>query len=182
MQAMATTKDLTPDKLQAWLQAELGNWQENVRGLLIDNLRRQRLELSGGLIDSMDAQVIAASGDILGKVHFVFSDHGRHKDMRNLVYTQQPPVEALEEFVRKVGVDKFRYVPGYTSGKVPSESIAIKRIAWGISKGRLKGYKHKPKKWFAKSFYGQINVLIGTLIQGYQESLVNQAKAGIAGN
>ncbi len=60
-----------------------------------------------------------------------------------------------------------------------NQEIAIRRIAWGIGRGRLKGYQHKPKKWFAKSFYGQINVLIGRMIEGYQEVVVNQAKAGL---
>ncbi|AHM62295.1 hypothetical protein D770_20230 [Flammeovirgaceae bacterium 311] len=172
-------KNLTTDQIEAYIKAELGDWSANVSRLLAENVEKKKLTLTKGLQQSFEEQVQDASGKILGRVIFVFSDHGRHHDMRNLLYTKQPPVEAMEEFVRKLGVSKFKYVPGYKEGKIPSESIAVKRLAWAISKGRLKSYRHKPRKWFAKQFYGQINVLIGRLIEGYQESLVNQAKTGL---
>jgi hypothetical protein len=166
----------TPEQLNAFINAELGNWSENVRTLLMENVKKKGLTLSSSLLNSFDQQVQEATQGTLAKVFFVFSDHGRHHDMRSLVYTKMPPVGELEEFVRKVGLSKFKYVPGYERGRMPAESIAIKRIAWGIAQSRLKSYKHKPRKWFAKSFYGQINILISSLLEGYQESLVGQVK------
>lgn len=167
---------ITPENIQDFINDQLGNWSENVRRVLMENVKKKRLELSGDLLNSFDYQVQKATSDTLASMHLFFEDHGRHKDMRALVYTKQPPVEAMEEFVRKVGLSKFKYVPGY-NGRMPAENIAIKRIAWGIAKGRLKFYKHKPKRWFAKSFYGQINLLIEGLLNGYQEYAVNHTKA-----
>lgn len=173
-------KDFSPAQLQEWVNGELGDWGKNVRIALMESIRKQNLQLSGELINSLEFQVQAAAENKLAHVFFSFQDYGRHKDMRSLVYTKQAPVEAMEEFVRKVGLSNFKYVPGYTAGRMPSEDIAIKRIAWGISKGRLNAYKHKPQKWFAKRFYGQINLLITRMLEGYQDGIVNQAKKEMA--
>lgn len=166
-----------PERLEAWLQEQLGDWAANTRLILTERLRKQKVVLTEDLIRSIEYQVVKASEEKVNSVRLAFEDYGRHKDMRNLFYTQQPPVDVMEQFVRKVGLGKFKYVPGYKSmSSVPSESVAVRRIAWGIARGRLKNYKHKPKKWFAKTFYGQINVLIDTLLEGYQEGAIENIK------
>lgn len=174
-------QDITPENIQDFINDQLGNWSESVRRTLIKSAQEKGLELSGSLLNSFDHQVQKATGDTLASMYLFFEDHGRHKDMKSLVYTKQPPIEAMIEFVKKVGLEKFKYVPGYHPGKMPAESIAIKRIAWGLSRGRLKSYKHKPKKWFAKTFYGQINLLIEGLLSGYQEYAINNTKQQLLG-
>lgn len=167
-------QEITPENINAFINDQLGNWSENVQRLLINNLKKSNIDLTHALISSFANQVHNATSESIASVQLAFLDYGRMKDMRRLFYTKMPPVEAMEEFVRKVGLSKFKYVPGYSSqSKVPSESIAIKRIAWGIAAGRLKSYKHKPKKWFAKAFYGQIEVLIQNMISGYKEYAIN---------
>jgi hypothetical protein len=75
----------------------------------------------------------------------------------------------MEEYVRKVGLSKFSHVPGYQNGRIPTESRAINRIAWGIARARLRDNKTKPKKWFARPFYGTVNTLIESLVAGYAD-------------
>lgn len=175
----STFKPTTPakERLDEWLVEQLGDWSANVKLVLIEQIQKRKLILDEKLINSIEYQVIKASGDQVNGVRLAFEDYGRMKEMKNLFYTKQPPVSEMEDFVRKVGLGKFKYVPGYSSmAKVPSEDVAVKRIAWGISRSRLADHKHKPKKWFAKTFYGQINVLIDQLLEGYQEGAIENVK------
>lgn len=160
---------LSNDYINQFISDELGNWSSNVQRLLIEQIRKSKLVLSADLINSLTYQVQDATAESIASVQLAFTDYGRMKDMRRLFYTKMPPVEALEKFVEAIGVNKFKYVPGYSRGRFPSENIAIKRIAWGIAVAKFKEHKHKPKRWFAKQFYGQINVLINNLLNGYAD-------------
>jgi hypothetical protein len=165
-------KPSLPDKerQEEWLQEQLGDWAENTKRELITAIEKRNLKLTDELVRSIEYQVVKAAEDQASGVKLAFEDYGRMKEMRHLFYDKMPPVSVMEEFVRKVGLGKFKYVPGYLNkSKVPSEDVAIKRIAWGISKSRLTDTKHKPRKWFAKNFYSKINILIDRLLEGYQD-------------
>lgn len=171
---------ITDENINQFINQELGNWSANVQRILIEKLRKSKLVLSTELINSLSYQVHDATAESIASVQLAFNDYGRMRDMRRLFYTKMPPVEAMEKFVESIGINKFKYIPGYSRGKIPAENIAIKRIAWGIAMAKFKESKHKPKRWFARSFYGQINVLIQNLIAGYQDyaanSVVDQLK------
>lgn len=170
-------QDWSSALLQDWVHSQLGDWSKNVEGALRQSAEKKGLALSRDLMNSINSKVQRAAGDTLTHVFFAFEDYGRHADMKNLIYTKMPPIDEMVKFVTKVGLHNFKYVPGYEDSRsVPHESIAVKRIAWGLAKGRLRRYKHRPKKWFAKQFYGQINLLISTLLEGYQDAVVLQAQ------
>lgn len=174
-------QDWSSSLLQDWVHSQLGDWSKNVEGALKQAAEKQGLALSRDLVNSINSQVQKAAGDTLTHVFFAFEDYGRHADMKSLIYTKMPPIDEMVKFVTKVGLHNFRYVPGYEdSGNMPHETIAVKRIAWALSKGRLRKYKHRPKRWFARRFYGQINQLISTLLEGYQDAAVMQAKKEMA--
>ncbi|MGA0558277.1 hypothetical protein ACO2Q8_16580 [Larkinella sp. VNQ87] len=68
-----------------------------------------------------------------------FRQYGRFKDMAQLRYgAHMPPIDAMEFFVEKVGLDRFAYVLGYKGRAVPTVNNAARRIAWAISIGRRK--------------------------------------------
>jgi hypothetical protein len=79
--------------------------------------------------------------------------------MKGITRTKAPPIEALEDYVRKVGLDRFSYVPGYKYGHFPlASSTAINRIAWGLARAQLRDKADvRPRTWFAKTFYQSIN-------------------------
>lgn len=171
---------ITEENINAFINDQLGNWAENSQDLLIQKIQAQKLELTGELLRSFSNQVTEASSQTVAKVQLAFNEYGRMSDMKNFIYTKMPPIAVMEDFVRKIGTDKFKYIPGYTSGKtIPSEAQAVKRLAWALSMGRLKFYRHKPKRWFARAFYGQISVLISNLISGYQEYAINNIKKNL---
>ncbi|GAB3886120.1 hypothetical protein [Spirosoma agri] len=103
--------------------------------------------LSGELLNSLRHQSVVVARDLYAEFSIGFAGYGRFKDMRNLLYGKLPPVEVMEEYVRDIGLDKFKYVPGYLLGAkyrvlhIP-DTRAINRIAWGIAINRLnKGVK-----------------------------------------
>jgi hypothetical protein len=48
------------------------------------------------------------------------------------------PLDAMEFFVEKIGLDHFAYVMGYQGKSVPTVTNAARRIAWVITIGRRK--------------------------------------------
>jgi hypothetical protein len=170
---------MTREQLDRYIQQELGNWGANTTRILQENIKRNKLVLSEDLLKSFRHQVITTMGGKLQSLLLSFNEYGRMKEMKGLTYTKMPPVEAMEEFVRKVGLAKFKYVPGYNRGKIPSEDIAVKRIAWGISKSMYSNYKGKPRKWFAKAFYAEVNHLISELVIAHQEHVASTMKENL---
>lgn len=168
------------EELAKYIEKELGDWGNNVSLMLQENIRKNKLVISEQLVRSFEYQVRSEMSTKIQSLLIGFNDYGRMKEMRSLVFTKMPPVESIESYVEKIGVSKFKYVPGYKRGNIPSESIAKKRIAWGIARSKFSDYKGKPKKWFAKAFYREINHLITNLMIGYQEAaagtIVNNLK------
>ena len=61
-----------------------------------------------------------------------------------------PPVEAIEAFVEKIGVDKFAWVPGYANKSTVPTDRAIDRIAWAIAThmAKVPTIKREGKGWY----------------------------------
>lgn len=171
-----------PEMVREFVNETLQDWGVTVLQVLAEQIKKKKLVLSGELLDSLKFDTLKAAGDQTAKLFLLFQESGRIKDMKALTYKKQPPIKEIEAFVRKVGVAKFKYVPGYTSpGKRPTDDIAIRRIAWGIARHKKKVNTTKPKKWFSKTFYGMLNPLIDNLIEGYQDFAVSNIKEGING-
>jgi hypothetical protein len=149
------------------INAALEIWGEYVLTVLAEKIRQRKVVLSGELLNSLQYQVLAATADSTGRLYLAFSESGRIKDMRGITRRKMAPISEIEDFVRKVGLSKFKRVPGTKGGKPITESQAVNRIAWGIARSQRIQQKHKPKKWFAKPFYGTINRLIDHLLDGY---------------
>ena len=93
--------------------------------------------LTGDMVMSIRAGATEAARGFV-TAHVYYSKLLRILDMKTLNFLRTPPLSALIEYVEKVGVDKFAYVPGYTAGLRPAtESEAVERIAWGM-KAKLK--------------------------------------------
>ena len=90
------------------------------------------LKDTGDLENSIRAGSVKI-GDKTISTSVVFSALLRLKDMKNLSYSTIPPLAPLIDWVERIGLGKFAYVPGYPEGvKKPTESEQIFRIASGI--------------------------------------------------
>lgn len=155
----------------AFINEVMDDWSNVTMLQLKRSIQDAGLELTDDLLNSLRVEVMKAAAGDLAKANFYFRMHGRFKDMRTVYrnYTNTwrqsgfPPVAEIEEFIKKTGLEKFKYIPGYKMGNVPTENIALRRLAWGIAVGIGKRNTMKAKKWYAKTFYSQITPLIEQL-------------------
>lgn len=168
------------DELNALVTQELQMWGVAVLQRLASEMHKKKVVLTQETLKSLHQQVLQTAAAGTQQLHLAFADSGRIQDMKRVGYGKLPPVEAIEKWVKDVGVSRFGYVPGYGKGNFPiSESAAIKRIAWGIAANKLANNVHKPKKWFAKPFYEMLNPLIDNIVTKYQEA-TGEVIGGIA--
>lgn len=119
-------------------------------------IQRAGLVFSEELLKDWSTSVIK-NDDVLA-VEWQFQMYGRFKDMKRIA-GYMPPVEAMIAYVEKVGVDKFAWVPGYTStDNVPTE-VAANRIAWGLAKYRasVKTISRSGSGWYNENVMKLVN-------------------------
>jgi hypothetical protein len=158
------------DAFKRILDEEVSDYATRALELLAAAIQAKGLVLTEELLQSLQSQVTAATADHVAGMGVLFHQYGRIKDMKGITRTKAPPIEAIEEYVKKVGLSKFDYIPGYTdrSKVLPASSRAINRIAWGIARAKLRyGEQARPKTWFAKTFYASINRFIDAVTTRY---------------
>jgi hypothetical protein len=163
--ATMAVKELSAEMVEE-LQDAVAAWMEMAIGRLQKNASDKKLKNTGESIQSISGKIISeANGQFDALIRFKTS--ARFADYRtNVQYAKMPPVQMFTEWVLGIGVEKFKYIPGYRKSKVkPIDEIAARRIAWGVAIRRYKkGYGRK-KPWFAKLMYGPlIAILIKTSI------------------
>ncbi|WP_126244138.1 hypothetical protein [Chitinophaga rhizosphaerae] len=148
----------------------LSSWSKDVTLILQRAIRERGLVLTEELVRSLHWELIKASEGQVAQARLGFRLHGRWRDMRTIARYRRPPVEViLQDFVARLGTGAFKYIPGYAPGRVPTESVALRRLAWGISSGILKRKQTAARKWYSKNFYSSINSLLESLLVKYQE-------------
>jgi hypothetical protein len=135
------------------------------------------IKLTGELANSFRTFNLQMVEQMGGFVEFNFKQYGRFKDMRYVEYrsmwiaptnsgkkydTKNPypddslpdSVQAMMDFIEKIGIHKFKYIPGYEkSSAKPITSRTIKRLAWTLSASRLRMDKARNKRnndWYTK--------------------------------
>ena len=161
-----------------YIDSVLQEWAPYVVQVLHEGIRRRNLVLTQDLYQSLRWELLRATAGMVATGKLFFRTHGRWKDMRTIRNGKQPPIDVIiQEFVQKVGVSNFKYVPGYKAGQtVPTDSIAMRRIAWGISRSIAGKKQTAAKKWYSKNFYGAVNVLIEKMMTSAQNKAATTIK------
>lgn len=155
--AEQTYNDVVDDILAAWVEYAIRE--------LKAKLQSRRMVVSGALLASLGADVTkAVEGKARAKVNML--EYGRYRDMKRLTYEGPANFDAMLRFVDKIGVSRFKYVPGYNPAvrrvlRPPTTSVARNRIAWGVAWSRFRKFSHRRKQWLNKFFYGP---LVGKLV------------------
>ncbi|MGL6201533.1 MAG: hypothetical protein ACRC3H_21650 [Lachnospiraceae bacterium] len=155
-------KELSAEMLEE-LQEAVAAWLEMSIQRLKLNAENKKLNNTGESIQSIAGKMVAMDDGQID-VLIDFKNSARFADYRkNVQYSKLPPVDLITEWVLSKGIGKFKYIPGYkNSTKKLVDTVAARRIAWGVATRRYqKGYGRK-KPWFAKLMYGP---LIAQLIQ-----------------
>jgi hypothetical protein len=154
---------------------------------LIKSVKDKKLVASERLLRSMASEVVKAAAGQNAKSVISFESHGRLRDMKVVTHKHPPGEDVIMkeflEWVRGKGLAKFKYVPGYErSKKAPSESVAMRRIAWGIAFGLAKKGRHVRKQWYAKKMQGNIINLTERLVTSLPEIIAKGMAQQIKNN
>ncbi|MDQ1088983.1 hypothetical protein [Siphonobacter sp. SORGH_AS_1065] len=147
-------------------------------------LEAKGLVLTEELKRNFSYQLTESATELAGTISF--QGYGRFKDMAKVSYLlHAPPIEAMEEYVEKIGVDKFAYVPGYRGkAKIPTTDRSTLRIAWALARSRRqvpsvkRGYRGT---WYNSSKVNMINIARRKIAARYSE-LLTHFMAGILEN
>jgi hypothetical protein len=152
---------MNTDKLNKEIYEEVQKWTVALFAIFKANIKAKKLELTGDLKDSFQHFVSQNAQQLSTRLVIDFANQGRFQDMKVLNFGKMPPLDALEDFVRKKGLGAFEYVPDYHSRFPLRQDVAIRRIAWGIRASFKKRGQVKPnKRWnYAKKFYGEVQDL-----------------------
>lgn len=152
---------MNPQEFSKDIHDEVQRWVVALFAIFRANIKAKNLQLTGDLKDSFQHFVSQNAQQLTTRLQVEFANQGRFQDMKTLTYTKRPPLDALEDFVRKRGLAHFDYVPGYNDRFPISQEKAIRRIAWGIRESfHSRGQVKPAKRWkYAKSFYAEVSDL-----------------------
>lgn len=137
---------------------ELNAFQAIIIELMREKIAGYNVRASGKLFQSLEA-IMASGATGLHTLRILFEKYGTATEMYKKVLSKNAKISDLEEWIESIGIDKFKFVPGYPN-KMPVESIAVNRIAWGIKYNRAQmRRKEQTKPWFYKPFYAELREL-----------------------
>jgi len=138
------------------------------------HVKKANLKLTGELERSMYDMLKVDMTKVYGEVVVGFQGYGRFKDMKYLNYDGQwrepnnnkkkyskggssdknpAIVDMFVEYVKKIGLSKVKYIPGYFTDKakrMPTTDRTIQRVAWAMASNRLRQGRVKRSKagWY----------------------------------
>lgn len=132
---------------------------------------------SAELMNSFASALQEETEAVVGSVNFL--DYGRYKDMKTLRWAgKAPPPDELEKWVKQKGINNFAWIPGYEkSGRVPVESIAVRRLASTISKAiRSVGVVDKKYSgtWYNSTKARLVNVTCARILNRVSELIAKK--------
>lgn len=171
------------------IEKVLSEWEAAAVIKLNAAINKDKINLTGALLNSLRTTMKSASAAYKAALEFHFYEYGRYKDMKRVNYQgKMPPYQEVLDWVQRVGINKFKYVPGYPIGVMPlgntkskfAGSIAEQRIAFGFIRHVQKtGYykrKSSRKGWYNKVLWGQLDDLIDALMEGMKTQTLHLIK------
>ena len=147
----------------------LQEWLDETVLMIAKQLSRKKINVTGELLRSIRQELISRSQQGFHTAAISFKIHGKYLELKNLNYSDVQSGEIYYEWVKKKGLNRFKYVPGYKDkpDKLPTDK-QMYRIAWAIAKGRENGiYDHKRQKWYSKPLYSSMAAVSGKIASKY---------------
>ena len=148
-------------------------------------VERSGLVLTAELRNSFQYQIVQQAGRLAVSGDIYFTGYGRLKDMRLLTYSTHPPVDALEEYVEKVGLSKFPWVDRFGRKQVPTTQSDARHIAWAIAMNIKKVGTVRRKssaRWYNRTKSDFVNVMRRRMLERTQDLVLRAMKDQLEGN
>lgn len=176
-----TTSD---QKLDALLQKTAKEWAAYFVPNLEKSIDKKKIGLTGALEGSFETSISETDGGLVVTVKYLA--YGNVLTRSKVFWTKPANGYALEQWVRKVGVGYFSWVPGYGRGQISDGSSfgisaekQAKRIAAALAFQRVNGSvrreygKMKARNW-KKEPVGRGKAYLGHLIRERIAALTQQ--------
>lgn len=180
---MAT--DLVQYALERAVEKVMAEWTADLTKRLQAAIEAQDIELTGQLKQSIGYMLSDSDDVVAGKISIIFETYGRFQDMKYRHTT--PPTAVMRSYVQKIGLDKFKFVPGYPATMSPAQVAAkakprngisgaeyvVNRIGRAIAYSRLKPdwQKRKERQWWNITIHKRIGALRTQLREQLQRDL-----------
>ena len=145
-------------------------------------LRRRKIEASGKLLGSMEAEINRQARAEVVQILIAFEEHGRFQDMKRMNVPQGGGeyLAALVEWIRKKGLEQ-KMIAGwqrrYNRKTVPAD--VLNKIAWGIAVKRTQRYRRKA--WWNKPKSAAITDLFNDVASSIPDTVAEQIKKNFHG-
>jgi hypothetical protein len=163
------------EEIKAYIEGKLKIWAADYIASRKSALRQRKIEASGNLIASLEAEINKAASREAIELLMSFPDYGRIIDQRKVRPARGGAgyIEMLEDWIKKKGEAKF--VAGWKrrnkAKKIPKN--IVNRIAWGIAIKRSNG-RFRRKQWYNKSKSAAITDLFNQVAAGLPDITANQ--------
>jgi hypothetical protein len=168
------------------LEALAKEWAKKTATQLKKNIQSKGLTVTQDLLDSITYGLRDGGNP---SIVISFAAHGRFLDMKQLFWSKQPPVDVIEAWVKRKGLNAFAFVPGYgvsNSNALNTAPNAARRIAFGIAKSLNSGeVTNQYGKWQRKKVWqnpsgktgaGNLGTAIGHLRHLLEEEFASSSE------
>jgi len=145
---------------------------------LQEKLEDEGLVMTGALKSSLFKEVRQNNQAWMTEMAMQFEAYGRFKDMKQMHYSKQMPVDedsnkGFQAWVKEVmagapGKTPFSFVSGRKNGSFPRDrEVAVRQIAWAVARSRIYQpiIQRKGKGWYIKNYMKEIYGLLEVNIQ-----------------
>lgn len=176
---------LSPAQQAKFVNEVIEDWVREVTSVLDAEIARRGVKIPTEVRERIRFQVVREAGGI-GKILLYFQDPGRIVDMRNVEYDKVAIARGnhfLFEWVKKKGRAKFdAHLPGYSKRSKRTSSLSeeeqMLRIANAMAVAKKQNKRRRRRvRWFNKTFYTEVNRLVGRLIEEQHEFLQREIRA-----
>lgn len=153
--------------IQQMVTDNLEEFKTQARRLVLNNLKKVGAVRSGKTQQSV--KLILSNNEKLARNELlVFFDIAGTVLEQKRYFAKRAPIDVLTDWVKQVGLQNFKYVPGYDKGQVPDQNRQARRIAGAMKsyRGSFRKDRYRTAGWFYKPFFG--------LWKSYRQQITNK--------
>ena len=162
-----------PEDIQQSMNEQANKFAKYLYNKLKKELTKKKFRNTDELLNSLHTSYTQSTVNNLPVIHLRFALHGKFIDIKNLYWNKMPPVQELIEWLEHKDLSRFKFIPGYESGRSPfSREKVIKRLAWAFAWKKKLQFTHKQKKWKQNNLGEAIGYLTHLVAENFAQYAV----------
>jgi hypothetical protein len=134
----------------------------------------QKYNATGNLLRSLNVKFLRATSSLPPVIWITYDGYANIFEARQPLWTKQPILSEIIDFVQDRGITQQGRIPGYKNGAPNlSEFAKAKRIAFAISKNQKQTDKWKRKPWRKKALSSVLKDMNSKTIDLFRDEIEN---------